>query len=179
MSEKIYIKTEIGENGEILKSCERRVKYFDVDSGYLFWLNKEAIKVFKGCGLPENLTECETARVYRLSLTAHKGSNLISYRSGNVIKGMSIDKISEYLGITSRQAAAFVNKMIYNRIIGKVKVRIGRNVETQYYINPIYFFNGKWLSYNLYFLFKRDLDGILPEWVKNKFNQDFTTKSQV
>lgn len=91
---------------------------------------------------------------------------------------MSCSKIADYLSISQRQAANFLGKMIDRRIIGKVRVQIGDCVETQYYINPIYFFNGKWLNYNLYFLFKKDLDGLLPEWVKLKFNQDLSQSSR-
>ena len=90
-----------------------------------------------------------------------------------------MERIAAYLNISQRQAAGFLRKMIDWRIIGRVKVQIGRNFETQYYINPIYFFNGKWLNYNLYFIFKKDLDDILPEWVKIRFNQDLRTKRQV
>ena len=171
MSERTFIKAELDEQGNIIKSERKKIRYFDDEAGYLFWLNKEAVKTFKGCGLPAELSEVETARVYRLSLAIHKGSNLIYYRSGNVIKGMDNGKIAKYLNITERQSVAFINKMIQRRIIGKVKVRIGENTEVQYYINPIYFFNGKWLNYNLYFLFKKDLDTILPAWVKEKFNK--------
>lgn len=176
---KTFLKQEIDEKGRILKQQSHSVKYFDDDNGYLFWLNKEHIKSFKGFGLPEILSETETARVYRLSLVTHKNSNLICYRSGNVIKPMGVDKIAAYLNISQRQAAGFLRKMIGWRIIGRVRVQIGGTYETQYYINPIYFFNGKWLNYNLYFIFKKDLDGILPEWVKMRFNQDLRQKQQV
>lgn len=174
-----FINQQVNEDGEIVRASTRTVRYFDDDNGYLFWCNKEAVKSFKGYGLPKELSETETARVYRLSLTTHKGSNLICYRSGNVIKAMTVERIAAYLNISQRQAASFLRKMIDWRIIGRVKVQIGRNFETQYYINPIYFFNGKWLNYNLYFIFKKDLDDILPEWVKIRFNQDLRTKRQV
>ena len=179
MLEREFVSIETDGSGNVLKQTSRRIKYFDDEAGYLFRLNKEAIKTFKGCGLPSDLGEVETARVYRLSLVTHKGSNLICYRSGNVIKAMDNERIAKYLEVSERQASRFVNRMIEKRIIGKVRVRIGHRTETQYYVNPIYFFNGKWLSYNLYFLFKRDLDGILPEWVKERFNQDFGKNPRV
>lgn len=173
------LEQQIDENGEIIRKSERTIKYFDDDNGYLFWCNREAVKSFKGYGLPPELSETETARVYRLSLVTHKGSNLICHRSGNVIKAMGVDKIAKYLNISQRQAVTFLRKMIDRRVIGRVKVQIGKAFETQYYINPIYFFNGKWLNYNLYFIFKKDLDEVLPEWVKTRFNQDLRQKRQV
>lgn len=167
---KTFLQTEIDGNGTVLNQKRQTVRYFDEEKGYLFWLNKETVRTFKGFGLPTTLTESETARLYRLSLTMHKGSNLICYRSGNANKAMNLKKIAEYLNITPRQAASFINQMICKRILGRVKVRIGKTEERQYYMNPIFFFNGKWLNVNLYFLFKKDLDGILPEWVKERFS---------
>jgi len=60
--------------------------------------------------------------------------------------------------------------MIHMQILAKAVIDIGSEKQVQYYMNPIYFFYGKWLSLNLYLLFKMDLDGVLPEWVRRKFN---------
>lgn len=177
--ERTFVQAEFDNAGRMIKSNKKTITYFDDEQGYLFRLNKEAIKVFRGCGLPRYLTESETARIYRLSLTMHKGSNLVCYRSGNVVKSMNIARMAHYLYISDRQATTFVNRMIDRRIIGKVTVSVGNSSDIQYYINPIYFFAGKWLNYNLYFLFKADLDQILPNWVKEKFNQDLVRKAQV
>ena len=174
---KTFITTEINtDTGEVKKKNEFSFRYFDDEKGYLFWLNKESVKTFKGFALPKDLTESETARIYRLSMVTHKNSNLICYRSGNVIRAMNIKAIAGYLNISYRQAVAFINRMISRRIIGKVKVTIGNQDEIQYYLNPIFFFNGKWLNCNLYFLFKTDLDAFLPSWVKEKFNADLSSK---
>lgn len=177
--ERTFVSAEFDHSGRMLKSNKKTITYFDDEQGYLFWLNKEAVKVFKGCGLPRDLTESETARIYRLSLTMHKGSNLVCYRSGNIVKSMNIKRMAHYLYISDRQATAFINRMIERRIVGKVTVSVGDSSETQYYINPCYFFCGKWLNYNLYFLFKEDLDAVLPGWVREKFNQDLSKKPQV
>ena len=164
--------------GEVLSQQEKTqtYRYFDEEKGYLFFPNKESVKTMKGFGLPEDLTEMETARIYRLSLVTHKGSNLICYKSANVTKAMNAQRIGKYLRMTTRQVRLFLQKMIARRIIGRVRVKIGGTTETQYYLNPIYFFNGKWLNVNLYFLFRRDLDSILPKWVIQKFSEYDTVK---
>lgn len=164
--------------GEVLSQQEKTqtYRYFDEEKGYLFFPNKESVKTMKGFGLPEDLTEMETARIYRLSLVTHKGSNLICYKSANVTKAMNAQRIGKYLRMTTRQVRLFLQKMIVRRIIGRVRVKIGGTTETQYYLNPIYFFNGKWLNVNLYFLFRRDLDSILPKWVIQKFSEYDTVK---
>ena len=185
MSRKIKINAVVDESsGEVLSKSEQvqNVRYFDEDKGYLFKLNQESIKTYPGCGLPEDLTEAETARVYRLSLTMHKGSNLLCYRSGNIVKPMNTARIAGYLRMSVRRTLIFLQHMIQRRIIGRVKVKIGNSQETQYYLNPIYFFCGKWLSVNLYYLFRRDLDKLLKPWVIERFasyknlNQQDSTK---
>ena len=89
---------------------------------------------------------------------------------------MNTAKIAGYLRLSPRRTALFLQNMIHRHIIGRVRVRIGNSQETQYYINPIYFFCGKWLNVNLYFLFRRDLDSILPKWVIQKFSEYDTVK---
>lgn len=167
-----FVQRTYNDSGQLTDQKVQKVKYFDDEKGYLFWLNRECVKTYKGCGLPDKLTETETARVYRLSLTMRKNSNLIYYKSGNSFKAMGLSQIARYLKISQRQAAAFISKMIFLHIIGKVRVNIGRGTCTQYYINPCYFFNGKWLNANLYLLFRKDLDHVLPSWVKDRFADD-------
>lgn len=169
------------DTGEILFSSQSisRFKYFDEEKGYLFWPNKQAVKMHKGFSLPDDLSDSDVARTYRLSLATHTNSNLICYRSDKSIKPMQLKVMSRYLGTSLRQTVAFVNRMIARHIIGKVKVTVGNGSEIQYYLNPIYFFNGKWLNCNLYLLFKTDLDAFLPEWVKAAFDVENNRKPQV
>lgn len=174
MGKRILINTQIdAESGQVLSKSEQlqNYKYFDPEKGYLFQPNRDSIKTFPGCGLPDDLTETETARLYRLSLVMHKDSNLLCYTSRNAAKPMNTAKIAGYLRLSPRRTALFLQNMIHRHIIGRVRVRIGNSQETQYYINPIYFFCGKWLNVNLYFLFRRDLDKVLPQYVIQKFGE--------
>ena len=174
MGKRILINTQIdAESGQVLSKSEQlqNYKYFDPEKGYLFQPNRDSIKTFPGCGLPDDLTETETARLYRLSLAMHKDSNLLCYKSRNAVKPMNTAKIAGYLRLSPRRTALFLQNMIHRHIIGRVRVRIGNSQETQYYINPMYFFCGKWLNVNLYFLFRRDLDKMLPQYVIQKFGE--------
>ena len=83
---------------------------------------------------------------------------------------MEIKHVAKAINMSERCCTIFINKMIRKRILAKAIVEIGDVRQIQFYMNPIYFFNGKWLSLNLYLLFKSDLDFLLPEWVKLKFN---------
>ena len=95
---------------------------------------------------------------------------MLAYRTGNNIRAMEIKHIAKAIYMSERCCTIFINKMIRKRILAKAIVEIGNVRQIQFYMNPIYFFNGKWLSLNLYLLFKSDLDFLLPEWVKLKFN---------
>ena len=156
--------------GEILNQKEYSVTYWDDEKGYLFWRSKTAVKSFDGFDLPGNLKDYEVAKLYRLSKRIYKNSNMIMYRSGNVMKAMQIDNIAKYLDMSDRQAKLFINNMIARRIIARAEVKLGDDVQVQYYMNPLFFFSGRWLSLNLYLLFKNDLDFLLPNWVVSRFN---------
>ena len=168
--QKTRIYSEYDGEGNLVREEFRQFNFFDMDKGYLFRLNKEAVRLFKGCDLPKELSHSDVARVYRLAMMMQAESNLICYRSGNALKPMSKAYMARYLCASERQVTAFLNRMIKERIIGKVKVRVGCDVQVQYYINPIYFFNGKWLNHNLYWIFRKDLDAFLPRWVKERFS---------
>ena len=72
--------------------------------------------------------------------------------------------------MSERCAVIFVNKMIRMRIFAKDVIDIGSEKQVQYCMNPIYFFNEKWLSLNLYLLFKVDLKEGLAVGVRKRFN---------
>ncbi|MBP2631565.1 MAG: hypothetical protein H6Q70_2193 [Firmicutes bacterium] len=135
------------------------------EKGYLFWRNKAATKSFESMDLPNDLKDYEVAKLYRLN------SNMIMYRSGNVMKAMQIEHIGKYLCMSDRQVKTFMRNMIARKIIARADVKIGNDVQVQYYINPMFFFSGKWLSLNLYLLFKKELDCYLPVWVISRFNE--------
>lgn len=163
--------SEFDGTGNLVREEYKTFKFFDNDKGYLFRMHKEAIRLFKGCDLPKELSDSDVARMYRLSMAMQKESNLICYRSGNTLKPMTKAYMARYLSASERQVTAFLNRMIKHRIIGRVKVRVGMDVQVHYYINPIYFFNGKWLNHNLYWIFRKDLDAFLPIWVKERFSE--------
>ena len=164
------------QTGEVTTQASNRVVYIDSERGYLFFLNKNKIVSFEGFDLPDDLSNIETGMMYRLAKKTHHATNLISYESHNRIKPATISTMCKYLDLSERRGKIFVNKMIKKRIIGRINVRIGDDTVTQYYINPIYFMNGKWLNANLYFLFQEDLDRVLPEYAKEFFQKAVQNK---
>jgi len=88
--------------GQIISRNEYSINYWDDEKGYLFWRNKAATKSFEGMDLPDNLKDYEVAKLYRLS-RIYKSSNMIMYRSGNVMKAMQNEQIAKYLCMSDRQ----------------------------------------------------------------------------
>ena len=167
----VYINTAVDiVTGEVKNKKIKKKVYFDEQQGYLFFSQKNGARTFEGIDLPEDLSDGEIAKVYRLSRKIYKNSNMLAYRTGNNIRAMEIKHIAKVVNMSDRCCTIFVNKMIRKRILAKAIVEIGNVRQIQFYMNPIYFFNGKWLSLNLYLLYKSDLDFLLPEWVKLKFN---------
>ena len=164
------------QTGEITTQHTNRVVYTDKDKGYLMFLNKNKIVSFEGLTLPPDITNIQAGMMYRLATRTEKATNLISYRSHNSTKPAGIKDISNYLGVSERRARLFINAMLRKRIIGKIVVKVGSDTTVQYYVNPIYFMHGKWLNANLYFLFQNDLDGVLPQYAKDFF-QDIDDKA--
>lgn len=167
----VYEKSAVNrETGEIISYHKYSMVYYSAEKGYLFFNKRGAVKTFNGIDLPETLKDEDIGKLYKLSKKTFKTTNMLMYRSHNTILPMQAKHIAKTLGITEKYAKMFIRKMINSRIMAKVTVKNSEfPCKIQYYMNPIYFFNGKYLNLNLYLLFKDDLDMYLPQWVKDKF----------
>lgn len=161
------------ETGQILKQYEQSRKYFDEEKGYLFISsNKKCIHILNLDILfnRDNLTDLEIGKLCRLSSRLSGENNLLIYRSGNNLKPMQKCHIAKFLNLSNRSCSRFLNKMQKENIIKRVLLKKpNKKDEENYYLNPIYFFAGSWLSFLLYDLFAEDLNRILPKWVIVKF----------
>lgn len=160
--------------GEVVKQKEFYIQNkFDTEKGYYFTSQKNRIHIFPQ-NLHEVLTDADVGKLFKLSKQLQANTNLLVYR-GNNIKPMQIKHIAKLLELSERSCVRFINKMVKLRIMVKVVLKnksfsLLLNNNNYYYFNPSVFFCGCWLNYNLYILFKRDLDRILPNWVISKFN---------
>lgn len=64
-----------------------------------------------------------------------------------------------------------MDKMTDLGLVANVKVKVGGVVETQWYINPIYFFSANRLPLNLYVIFRKQMNAVLPQWVIDRFGE--------
>ncbi len=138
---------------------------FDDEEGYLLWRRKAHVRTFLDMPLPDGFTWSERGRLGELKHYILKDSQFLAYRSGNRAKPFDIGKISKVLGMSSRQGRAFLKKAIAYGVLKTVTD--GDSTLIAY--NPIYGMRAKRLTIATYMLFRKELEHVLPEWVKRKF----------
>lgn len=162
----------IDDNGTI---CHTKVQYisaaFHEEKGYLFWARKSFAKSFQEVPYPKEMTDAEIGRLAKLAKRMWSNTNMLGYRGHGGVKPYDIAKIGREIGLGPRQAYRFVNKMIRLGVMARIQVKVEGKLETQYYINPIYFFSSNRIPLNLYLIFRRQLDQVLPDWVKARYRE--------
>ena len=177
----IIIKNKIIDNGtgEVITEKDAAVKNrFDADRGYLFRTTKAPASISCYVGnFPKNLTDADTGKLIKLSAMLLPDVNCLVYRSGNITKPLRIEHAAKILQISQRQAQRFISKLIAEQVMAKVYIKRLNSAgddfvfrEIRYFINPAVVIAGNWINRDLYFLFKQELDKILPPWVIKKFN---------
>jgi hypothetical protein len=159
-----------GETGE--KYSEKQKHFppaFDEEKGYLFWPRKSFSKSFTGIDFPEEMNDLEIGRMARLAKMIWSNTNMLGYRGSGGVKPYSTEMIAGILKIKPRQAYRFIEKMILLGLIARVKIETETGKETQFYVNPIYFFSSNRIPLSLYLLFRNQLDHYLPAWVKTEY----------
>jgi hypothetical protein len=158
------------QTGEVLSSKVMHIAAaFDEEKGYLFWARKNFSKSFMDVDFPLQMTMKERGQMATLAKKIWSSTNMLGYRGNGGVRPYSVEQIGKVIEVKPYQAAAFVRKMIRLGIMARVNVKVGDRQETQYYINPVYFFSSNRIPLNLYLLFRKELDKVLPEWVKKQY----------
>lgn len=160
----------ISNEGEVIKNRVHHIAAaFDEEKGYLFWIRKTHTKSFADTPYPPSMTHTEIGRMAVLAKRIWSNTNMLGYRGNGGVKPYDVEQIGKTVDLGPRQAARFVEKMIKVGMMARVRVDSSGKKETQYYINPIFYFSGNRISLNLYLIFKEQLDKVLPEWVKAEY----------
>lgn len=162
------------ETGEI-KPGKSSITYFpprfDEEKGYLWWTQKTYAKMFCSVPYPKDLSMIDRGRLATLAKCIWSKTNMLGYKGHGGIRPYDIGQIAKIIETDVKQAAKFMNRMAAARIIKPVKVPFGERIETQYYVNPLYFFADNRLSLNLYLIFREELDAHIPAWVKEEYSR--------
>lgn len=138
---------------------------FDEEEGYLFWNRKSNVKSFLDTPLPTEFTWAERGRIHELKHYLLKDNQCLVYRSGNIIKPITVAEFEKILELSERQAKALIKKMKQHDIIKEMKI----DGVIYFVFNPIYGLKGKRLTLNMYLLFQESLQKKLPQWVAFRF----------
>lgn len=140
-------------------------KRYSKDKGYSFWLSVNAVRMFpRGTELPQDVPPLYCGYMYRIANMLQNNTNMVVKRYCNYERPAHVEDIAVALGISNRSCYRFLKDMKQKGII--------KEQDKLYYVNPIFFICGKYLSWNLYKLFQKDLDHFLPSWVIDRFNGD-------
>lgn len=168
------------ETGELIyKKDTRGIEYFN-DDGYLFLINKNGARVFQYIDLPDDFSDSEIGKIFRLKNHIQYKTNMLYKRTNDGHRPMDREDIVKALGYESRRGITFFNRLMDREIIAQVTIKCGLEPDrVQYYMNPIYFHSGKRINVNLYTLFKDQLDPYLKDWVKEKFSKQQAEIKQI
>lgn len=162
----------VEETGELVKEQRRLfTSQFDEEKGYLFWVKKNHSKIYNDIDFPECFTYADQGRLQKLSRYIYSNTNMLGYRGNGGVKPYSKYQIGELVDLKKSSLAEFMKKCLKHEIIKEVKIDTDGIIETQYYMNPIYYFSSKRIPLSLYLIFRKTLDNYLKEWVKREFNR--------
>lgn len=160
------------DTGEMLARKERVFPArFDEEKGYLLWHRKDFARSFMDVEFPAGMTMDDIGRMTLLAKRIWSQTNMLGYRGNGGVRPYGIEQIGQVIKCGPRQARRFLDRMIRLGLMARVKVKVSAKEETQWYINPVYFFSCNRLSLNLYLIFREQLDAVLPDWVKQKYGQ--------
>jgi hypothetical protein len=156
--------------GEIISSETKSVTYF-TEKGYMVFARKNYSRVFTDIRIPDDFTDAELGKIYRLQACIQQNTNMLVKRTNGIRRPMTYAEIAKQTGLSDRLGKEFVKKLLDYAIIGTIEKTTGGTTRLAYYFNPLYFHNSKWLTFELYDLFKKQLDPHLPVWVKREYDQ--------
>ena len=153
-------------DGEILK--EKTKSHYDPfwsGKGYNFKYSAAKMKSYFDIPLPEEFTDTELGKIYRLSLHIHAGHNLLIKREGRTIVPLTKLDIQEIIGLCNSKFGPFWNKLKKHKILKPVT----RNKEQFFCFNPIYYNSVTYIGLDLYLEFSQELNEYLPPWVIDRY----------
>jgi hypothetical protein len=164
------------ETGEILSTLQVEIPDAMNEDGYRIPTNKRGAKLFSDVNFPNEVTDSEIGKMTRLSKLMIGSTNMLGYKTRGSIRAYTDLELAEAVGICGWRGKAFIDKMIQYKMMGRFDITIGKQKRTQYYINPAYFFAGKRIGLDLYLMFQKELDEILPDWVRKNFAHEVREK---
>ena len=166
------------DTGEIIAKREHRFTYWDENKGYLLWNQKANVRTFPDVDLPRDISKNDLGCLFLLCRKMLPTANLLVVRMRRGFKPMTLAEMQSVVDLKQTQFKTFMARMTRASMIRKVTIETGGRKEYQYYLNPVYFFSGKWLSLNLYLIWHDQIDAHLPLWIKDKYQESLKDSKQ-
>jgi hypothetical protein len=111
-------------------------------------------------------------KIYILTEHIYKNTNMIYVKTkNNSFRPADINDLSGILELCDERVKKFIRKMKNIGIIAELTVEIKKFKYSVFVFNPIYINSCKYISNELYLLFKPYLDEYFPEWIKDKYDE--------
>lgn len=161
----------INGDGEVYGEREQRIfSRWHSERGYKLYHNRKSINGISDISFPVEMTPKEIGYSAMLSRYLVGESNLLGYRGAkNVWKAMSPEMMFKKLGVKKSAGYTFMKKMNRLGMIAKVTVELEGTKQVHYYMNPLYFHNGKHVPLNLYLIFQDQIDRYIPKWAQERY----------
>lgn len=139
--------------------------------GYMLKHRNYHIKYYEDVYLSDIITDNgDLFKTYRLVEYIFKNTNVIYNRKhGRIRSPAQIEDIAEILSISVKRARAYMTRMKDMGIIAEITLEIHKMKYKSYVFNPVYVNSCKYISNELYILFKPYLDSCIPNWAKMKY----------
>ena len=143
------------------------------DKGYLFRSNSNKFTAYSGISLPEELSDNDIGKVYRLKEHLEKNTNMLRIRNHRGYFPMVTDDFAKVWNVSHRRSLELIKKLKELGVLSEGKFESAKTKTTQYFMNPIYFHNGRRITPDLYSLFEEEMKDYLPDWVIREFEEGF------
>ncbi|KAA0941641.1 hypothetical protein FQ087_21040 [Sporosarcina sp. ANT_H38] len=132
------IKKESIYNNDSDSRTTRFAGRLDNSRGYATYYNGKTIMSSVDVVYPKDATDADLGRMMKLSKYLQPKANYLGYKGNKDINSMDAVKIGEAIGVGESQAKRFIKRMTDTGMMMRGAKR--------YYINPIYFLNGKYMN---------------------------------
>lgn len=109
-------------------------------------------------------------KVYILTEYIYKNTNMIYVPTkSSSFRPANIEDLSKILNLCNSRIKKFISRMKKIGILAELVMEIKDLKYTIYVFNPVYINSCKYISNELYLLFKPFLDTYFPNWIKEKY----------
>jgi len=159
-------------NGKVVSEGAKKFKIWDDEKGYLFQAKEQFVKKFSDTKLSDFVkNKLEYANLHILAENIFRDTNMIAVKTRNIARPADMPDISMLIGLCERRTRQFLDRTMLKGIIAKTIINTEERIETQYYLNPLFFMSNKYLSPFLFMMFREQLKPYLKEWAWQALNE--------